>query len=70
MAQAKKCDRCGSLYAPHRRNEGFYKINGVILADISNDGTHLTRGPSRDFCPECTDEFMRWLEDDTEDSVK
>ena len=62
MANAKKCDRCGSYYD---RNKGDKNINGCFVRGIRLE----TSGPYRilDLCDHCICDLYKFLELDKDD---
>lgn len=63
MAQAKRCNRCNTLYLPYRKKISGTLYNGVALIDMSDDGCTLKRGPGQDLCPACMESYVRWFTD-------
>ena len=55
MSKAYKCDRCGKVYEPYKKN---------------SDSLHITRNPNfsnlcLDLCPKCNAELQEWVANDT-----
>lgn len=53
MADAKKCDRCGSFYDRGARPDSDY-----LLSKYTKDASKLI-----DLCPTCTNLLELWMED-------
>lgn len=66
MAKAMKCDRCGDFYEHYRMGYMGRYINGIRLANTTNDGYRI---PMRmfDLCPKCCGELIKWLGDEKEE---
>lgn len=60
MANAKKCDRCGSYYDSYNDKSNAKKINGIMLINIDSNNRYFSHGPY-DLCPACSDELMKWF---------
>lgn len=62
MALAKRCDRCGMLYAPKKVVIDSRDVNGISVIDRNekNDG-YFTRS-CYDLCPGCLRSFIDWLD--------
>lgn len=60
MALAKKCNRCGKYYDGYNSGNNPKKINGIIPVNIDHEGRYFSHSPI-DFCPECKEDFERWL---------
>lgn len=55
MSKAYKCDRCGKLFEPYKKN---------------SNSLHVTRNPNfsndcLDLCPKCNTELQEWVANDT-----
>ena len=62
MAFAKKCDRCGKLYEcwPIGNIPGVY--NAIARLRKADNGSIQTYGSTTmDFCPECMNDFGRFM---------
>ena len=61
MANAKKCDRCGTLYEPYgiidrvRAEKNSIMVIGNIYGEITS------RDEFYDLCPDCMEELHEWL---------
>ena len=60
MANAKKCDRCGSYYDEYNIRKNSEKINIVMIINIDSKDDYYSHGPY-DLCPVCSDELMKWF---------
>lgn len=58
--QAKKCDRCGTLYEIYNTKSDRKKCNGLQLLNIDGNQKYWSQGVY-DLCPECMEGLMRWL---------
>ncbi len=59
MAQALKCDRCGTLFEDFGANQvkiGNFRIWHVRFGDSNN------MGMAKDLCPDCAISFAAWWE--------
>lgn len=69
MAVAKKCDICGKLYDAYGCNDNEKNPNGIMLTNVTMDGSEYYKHKVKDLCPECMDAlkaFMRergWVEE-------
>lgn len=62
MARARKCDRCGKLYETYNTKNDEKKINGLMTLNIDDDRRYYSHG-IMDLCPECMEEFQRWIKE-------
>ena len=66
MANAKKCDRCGKLFEPYLKLDGyknpqeFVKLN-VMHINMDKQRLNLNKNVCIDLCNECHESFSRWL---------
>ena len=67
MATARKCDRCGSYYDSYNIINNSEKINGIMLINIYSDNRYFSHG-SRDLCPACSNELMKWFKKENKDA--
>ena len=65
MANAKKCDRCGSYYDSYNDKNNAEKINGIMLINIDSNNRYFSHEPY-DLCPVCSDELMKWFRKENE----
>lgn len=62
MAIARKCDRCGNLYAYYPTgNKSQYNAIRKIQTNIVGETINGAHGLVIDFCPECMDEFEKFM---------
>ena len=62
MALAKKCDRCRKLYEHYPiGNKAQYNAIRKIQTNIAGETINGTHGLVIDFCPECMDEFEKFM---------
>ena len=60
-----QCDRCGKIFEPSFENNAF--VSHVIQTGMETFGLELTETSidnSFDICPNCYDEFIRWMKKD------
>lgn len=62
MAGARKCDRCGKLYEAYNTKNDETNINGFMTLNIADDRKYYSHG-IMDLCPECMEEFQRWIKE-------
>ena len=64
MAQAKKCDRCGTFYAHYPTKDQPDAYNAIMRVRVDGSGTR-TQGTDYpiDLCPECMDEFRDFMKE-------
>lgn len=58
MANTKICDRCRIKYEPYEAKGlkgDLYNVNSI------ETGNSIARNWSRDLCPECMAEFIKWF---------
>lgn len=66
MADAKKCDRCGKLFEPYLKLDGyknpqeFIKLN-VMHVNMDKRRVNQDKSVLVDLCNECHESFSRWL---------
>ena len=60
MSCARKCDRCGKLYNEYKRPENDGKCNAIMITNLDEDRKYWKQ-PLLDLCPECMDEFEKWM---------
>ena len=66
MADAKKCDRCGKLFEPYLKLDGFKnpkefaKLN-VMHINIDKQRVNPDENVFIDLCNECHESFSKWL---------
>lgn len=61
MAQAKKCDRCGSLYNVYHDRFKGKSVNGVVLVDYDAQGRNYYESHFYDLCPTCLNVLKGWI---------
>lgn len=61
MAQAKKCDRCGTFYEYYLNGTKSGDVNGVRLVRNSADGPLIYEQSVLDLCPKCMGMLKRYL---------
>lgn len=62
MAMAKKCDRCGKLYEHYPTgNKSQYNAIRRIQRNSIGEAVHGVYEHSADLCPECMDEFEKFM---------
>ena len=55
-----QCDRCGKIFSPPFENDTC--VSQVIQTGMENfEGTEISIDNSFDICPNCYDEFIRWM---------
>ena len=64
--KARICDRCGKVYPVSDRerredNKGFMQIICNQELGIGSDTYKCERASEVDFCPECTESFLKWV---------
>ena len=60
-----QCDRCGKIFEPSFENNAF--VSQVIQTGMETFGLEETvafMDNSFDICPNCYDEFIRWMNKD------
>ena len=62
MAQAKKCDRCDTLYESYGRDHGKASINGIVTASFDNNSNYAPKDYI-DLCPNCLRSFLKWKDE-------
>ena len=66
MADAKKCDRCGKLFEPYLKLDGFknpkefVKLN-VMHINMDKQRVNPDKNVFVDLCNECYESFLEWL---------
>ena len=60
MALAKKCDRCGKLYE-HYPTGRKSQTNSIRKCMVLPDGSLYYSEAIHDLCPECMEEFDKFL---------
>lgn len=62
MSLARKCDRCEKLFEPKFPSSGHaYTYHNVSVTIKTNDKV-LDILYNVDLCPECYEEFRKWME--------
>lgn len=65
MANAKKCDRCDSLYEHYTEyNSAKESMNGVAFVCVNEAGKKYMSIDVCDLCPECLKSFKKWWDKD------
>lgn len=62
MSLAKKCDRCGDLYAddkPTKSDNDTFNSVGMAMRRLDNTGYQTVR--LFDLCPRCQRLFVNWI---------
>ncbi len=55
-----QCDRCGKIFSPSFENDTC--VSQVIQTGMENfEETETSIDNSFDICPNCYDEFIRWM---------
>lgn len=62
MANVKKCDRCGKIYAINNNNFGRKARPGATMKYINTVANGDYNEESIDFCDECWGKFYKWIE--------
>lgn len=58
-----QCDRCGKIFSPSFENDTY--VSQVIQTGMENfEETETSIDNSFDICPNCYDDFIRWLTKD------
>ena len=60
MSIAKKCDRCGELYASYNVEKSETDTNGMMLLNIDEKMSYFSH-KAMDLCPECMEALRFWL---------
>lgn len=64
MANAKKCDRCGTFYMRYRNCVPHKKTKeGLPVCGIQHDSGYIN---TYDLCPECFDGLIKFMKIDIE----
>lgn len=61
MAQAKKCDRCGTLCDVYNTLNNETESNGFMFLNIDSQGDYW-KHTALDLCPKCNEELHKWFE--------
>ena len=61
MANAKKCDICGSLYENYNSKPDAVKSNGIMFLNVRDFGDY-SESRKYDCCPECMDTIKHFVE--------
>ena len=67
MAQAKKCDICGSFYNLYNTRRDSENVNGFVLLNIDAEGSYF-KHDSVDCCPTCMDSIKAYIKELSERS--
>ena len=61
MADAKKCDRCGSYYDDGRSKDKSFKVNGRTVHQMALIDDCDNRICEYDLCDQCARDLFHWL---------
>lgn len=61
MANAKKCDRCGTYYNLYNEKDDSKNTNGFMTLNIDSCGAYV-RHQAYDLCPKCNQLLYEWFE--------
>lgn len=61
MADAKKCDRCGSYYDDGSSKDKSFKVNGETVYQIALINSSDRRICEYDLCDQCTRDLFHWM---------
>ena len=60
MAEAKKCDRCGTFYDEYNVEDCDENPNGFATVSIDSKGDYFIYD-IKDLCPNCMASFKKWI---------
>lgn len=67
MALARKCDRCKKLFEPKLSSNGHTSAYHNIRVTVETHDKILEKVYHHDLCPECYEEFRKWMEMEKEE---